>query len=173
MKPTTPAIGTEATFVDTLTMCWTQARRSGAAGVDERLRTFLAERLHVDGRLVDALLTGLDTLGGYAVAELGDEDAIAEQEVALEASRRAVRPVFEARLQRRLARVDDSVALVRCAELDPFDRTGLQRRITRPADAVKRAPDVAYLEVDGVFVMTRKEDPDRRQPCPPRCHRRE
>jgi len=32
---------------------------------------------------------------------------------------------------------------------------------------VKKAPRTAYLEMDGVFVMTREEDLDRRQPPSP------
>lgn len=38
----------------------------------------------------------------------------------------------------------------------PYDPTGLPREVPRPTDAVAAAPDVAYLEVDGVFPMTRE-----------------
>ena len=50
--------------------------------------------------------------------------------------------------------------------LRPWDAKGLERQVTRPADAVKEAPKIAYLEVDGVYAMTRQERVDDRQPAP-------
>lgn len=274
MKTTTTAIGTEVSFLETLTTCWTKARRGGAAGSEDRFRELMAQQLRIGDGAVDALFSGIDALCDYAAADLGDDDAIAEEEAALEASRRAMRPVFEARMQQRLSRFDADGLLVRCREcghmaesqgfrtrtwrsgfgnvrlkrrynycggcrtgrtpaqekaglsegvhtprlaesitklatvvpyqvavslaesligaqlsvraaelliseraahvslrtadeataLDPFDHSGLQRRIIRPADAVKEAPKTAYLEMDGVFVMTREEDVSRRKP---------
>jgi len=277
MKTTTTAIAKEVSFLNTVTSCWSRAYRSGAADRDSVFRQLMAEQLCIDGGALDALFAGIDGLYSYAVSAVGDEHAIAEEEAALAASRRAVRPVFEARLQHRLARLDAEVAAVQCREcgltaesqgfrwrtwrssfgpirlrrryshcelcgtgravaqeraglggdahtarlaesitklatvvpyqtavdltesllgvqvsvraaerlvaqrathvsletaeeaarLNPFDRRGLQRRIYRPVDAVQKAPRTAYLEMDGVFVMTREEDPTRRQPAEP------
>jgi len=277
MDTTTPTIGTEAPFLEILTGCWTKARRGGLGGVDARFRELMLKRLLIDARVLDGLFAGIDALGEYACADIGDEDAIAEEEAGLEASRRAIRPIFEARMQEQLCRIDAEVAMVQCREcgqmaesqgfrrrtwrsgfgevclarrynycdlcctgravaqeklglrrdvhtprlaesitrlatvvpynmavslaeslvgaevcvhtaerlvseraahvalqtaeeartLDPFDHKGLQRRIHRPLDAVKKAPRTAYLEMDGVFVMTREEDLDRRQPAEP------
>lgn len=45
----------------------------------------------------------------------------------------------------------------------PHDSTGLERSYGRPADAVpaEDAPEVAYLEIDGVLPMTREHQPER------------
>jgi len=268
-----PSIGAEAPFLEILTACWTKARRGGADGADARFRKLVRGRLLVSEDVLESLFDGIDALGHYATAALGDEDAIDEEEAALEASR----PLFEARTQQRLSRIDAEVTVVRCREceqmaesqgfrartwrsgfgevrlarrynycsvcrtgralaqekvglgkdahtprlaesvtrlatvvpynmavslaeslvgaevsvraaerliaeraehvsmhaaeeartLGPFDHKGLQRRIYRPLDAVKNAPRTAYLEMDGVFVMTREEDIARRQPVEP------
>jgi hypothetical protein len=50
------------------------------------------------------------------------------------------------------------------AELRPFEDNGLERKVSRPAEAVPAAPAVAYLEVDGVLPMTRVVDEDRSEP---------
>ena len=277
MNTTTPRIGTEAPFLEILTSCWTKARRGGVDGVAVRFRELMPKRLLIDAGVLDGLLAGIDALGDYACADVGEEDAIAEEEAGLAASRRAIRPIFEARMQQRLCRIDAEVEMVRCREceqpaesqgfrrrtwrsgfgevvlsrrynycgtcctgralaqekmglrrdvhtphlaesitklatvvpysmavslaqslvgaevcvhtaerlvseraahvslqaveeartLDPFDHTGLQRRIYRPLDAVKKAPRTAYLEMDGFFVMTREEDASRRRPVEP------
>lgn len=52
-------------------------------------------------------------------------------------------------------------------QLSPYDDKGVPRRIRRPAQAVAKAPDIAYLEVDGVCAMVREEDPDRAVPAEP------
>jgi len=44
-------------------------------------------------------------------------------------------------------------------QLNPFDEMGLSRQLERPPDAVEEVPEVAYLEMDGVFAMTRQEKP--------------
>jgi hypothetical protein len=49
-------------------------------------------------------------------------------------------------------------------ELNPFENNGLERKVSRPDDAVEKAPDVAYVEVDGVLPMTRELDPQRSEP---------
>ena len=51
--------------------------------------------------------------------------------------------------------------------LNPYDDKGLPRVLKRPGHAVAKAPDVAYLEVDGVCAMVREEDPDRAVPAEP------
>jgi len=277
MKTTTKTTHGEGRFLNILTACWTKTVREGREDRDARLRLLLADRLGVDEQMVGALLEGFEVLATYAVGGIDDGDVLGEEENALHASREAVRPVFEARLQQRLSRIDEAVPLVRCARcnemavseglrtrswlsqfgtirarrryngckpcgcgrmlaqervglgdgmytprlaesitklatvvphamaveltssllgaeisvhgveelvkeraafvearaaeeaetLDPWDDKGLQRPIIRPADAVREAPDVAYMETDGVIVMTRREDPERAVPAPP------
>jgi hypothetical protein len=50
--------------------------------------------------------------------------------------------------------------------LNPFEDNGLEREVPRPSDAVSEAPEVAYVEVDGVFAMTRQLDEERSAPVP-------
>lgn len=62
-----------------------------------------------------------------------------------------------------------AVSLLRCAELKdlrPHDADGGARKIVRPPDACDKAPDVAYFEADGVYVMVRELDQQRSQPAP-------
>ncbi len=270
-KRTTATIRVEAPFLITLTNCWVKARRERPNDVGERFRQLLVDRLNLDLAGVNALLDGCETLAAYATADRPDDDAIAEEEAAVVASRAAVRTVFEARLQARIDRIDGAGHQVRCTECErfaesqgfrrrkwsssvgeiglarryshcgpcglgrsvaqeqlalgegrctpqlaesitklatvvpykmacglastligaevsvhgaerlvaeraeyvaikgaedaaalcPWDSTGLQRQITRPVGAVKEAPNVAYLEMDGVFVMAREEDVER------------
>ncbi len=49
-------------------------------------------------------------------------------------------------------------------ELNPFEDNGLEREVARPSDAVSDVPEVAYVEVDGVFAMTRQLDKERSAP---------
>jgi hypothetical protein len=50
------------------------------------------------------------------------------------------------------------------AELRPFENNGLERTVKRPDDAVPKAPEVAYIEIDGVLPMTREVDHERSEP---------
>jgi Uncharacterised protein family (UPF0236) len=43
--------------------------------------------------------------------------------------------------------------------LQPYQEKGLPRPVARPAEAVGQAPQVAYLELDGVMVMRREPRP--------------
>ena len=52
-------------------------------------------------------------------------------------------------------------------DLDPQHADGSERSRPRPRDAVEKAPEVAYLETDGVFPMTRQEMPDAAVPAEP------
>ncbi len=47
----------------------------------------------------------------------------------------------------------------RAKQLNPFDEMGLSRELERPQDAIEEVAEVAYLEMDGVFAMTRQEKP--------------
>lgn len=48
----------------------------------------------------------------------------------------------------------------------PWEDNGLERSVERPGDAVDEAPDVAYIETDGVFPITREVDEELSQPQP-------
>jgi hypothetical protein len=54
-----------------------------------------------------------------------------------------------------------SIKTREATELRPHDDTGLARQLIRPADAVSKAPNVAYFETDGVFVMVREHNEER------------
>lgn len=96
---------------------------------------------------------------GKAVAMIG-------QLLKLEVSEHASQDLVEARGAALLA-LDEAAA----AKHAPLDASGLQRAGGRPTDAVARslAPDVAYLEVDGVLPMTRELDPARCVPPEPKA----
>lgn len=51
---------------------------------------------------------------------------------------------------------------------NPYDNTGLERQTGRPVDAVPAAdaPDVAYIEIDGVFPMTREKNVEKSKEVP-------
>ncbi len=51
--------------------------------------------------------------------------------------------------------------------LNPEHSDGSERKRPRPRDAVREVPEVAYIELDGVFAMTRQELPDARVPAEP------
>jgi hypothetical protein len=51
-------------------------------------------------------------------------------------------------------------------ELNPFEDNGLEREVPPPSDPVSDVPEVAYVEVDGVFAMTRQLDEERSTPVP-------
>ena len=53
--------------------------------------------------------------------------------------------------------------LAAAAVHDPYDNKGFEREYGRPVDAVpaKDAPKVAYLEIDGVFPMTREKNAEK------------
>ncbi len=62
------------------------------------------------------------------------------------------------------------VSRLRCAEVEtlrPHGDKGHAKKITRPADAQDKAPDVAYFEADGVYVMVRQLDEQRSEQPPP------
>ena len=249
---------------------------AGKAVDADAVMSGVAERLGVSSRVVGALAVGVDAMGEYALAALDDDvDAIGEEDAAVTASRRAFRPLLEARLQERVDQIDDQwkrgsvcpacgaagnsvgrrrrawvsafgavslvrrwsdctqekggwsvaqkrlllpdgdytprldemmtmlaavtthegacklcegllgvtvsehaiqdaverrgEALVRLDDVDaarfiPWEANGLPRATKRPTAAVEKAPNVAYLEVDGVLPMTRQLDGERSQP---------
>jgi hypothetical protein len=61
---------------------------------------------------------------------------------------------------RTLMGLDDEEA----SQLNPFEVTGLEREVPRPPEAAPEAPEIAYLEVDGVFPITRQLDESRSAP---------
>lgn len=78
----------------------------------------LANRLGLRTERVSALLSGCDAVAEYAMAALDDEgDSLTEEMAALMASRRALRPLLEARLQERVNHIEGaSEPVPRCVE---------------------------------------------------------
>lgn len=93
---------------------------------------------------------------GKAVTLLGEV-------LQIEVSEHAVQDMVEVRGET-LLQLDQAAA----EQHTPWDSKGLERSYGRPVDAVpvKDAPDVAYLEADGVFPMTREVLPDQSVPVP-------
>jgi len=79
--------------------------------------------------------------------------------VGVEVSKHGVQGVVHERGQQVVALLDSDAA-----ELRPWLENGFERDVSRPDDAVAKAPAVAYLEVDGVFPVTRKLDEAASQP---------
>ena len=249
-----------------------RAAADGEALDPAGLAQALAAELGISLLVARGWVAGVDVLAQYATADLGQGDALDEEDDALAASRRATLPLFEARLQTRIDRfeaehrgttgpsgerlgsqgrrsrirasllgrlalrrrwyvdpahggfspaeqalglpaqdftarlsevatmtattVSEEMAaeLVGCmlgvpiskhavqrlvhergqfalqqdqaqAQMHaPFDESGLMREVERPHDAAREAPEVAYLEIDGVIPMTRDLDQARSAP---------
>lgn len=255
-------------------------RINGSVTSDEIVASVGAE-LGVSVGRVAAIVAGFESVAGYGLSALTDEvDALQEEEDALAASRRALRPVFESRVQERIDSIEATSSAPSCGhpecgatmvskgqrtrgwqsalgpialrrrwsvcseskhdpgrsvaqeklllpagrytaslsesltvlattvphgmacqlasrllgaevsehamqnqthdrakplmaadeaeaeELNPFEDNGLEREVARPSDAVSNVPEVAYVEVDGVFAMTRQLDEERSAPVP-------
>jgi hypothetical protein len=78
----------------------------------------------------------------------------------VEVSNHAVQDAVERRAERVVELQDQDAA-----EHRPFEDNGLERELNRPTDAVQQAPDVAYVEIDGVLPMTRELDEEKSEPA--------
>jgi hypothetical protein len=77
----------------------------------------------------------------------------------VEISNHAVQDAVERRAERVVELQDQDAT-----EHRPFEDNGLERKVNRPTDAVKEAPEVAYVEIDGVLPMTRELDEEKSKP---------
>jgi len=95
-------------FMDAVIATARELTTAGKAVDAEAVVTGVAARLGVSSRVVGALAAGQDAMAEYALSALDDGvDAIGEEEGAIAASRRAFRPLLEARLQDRIDRMDE------------------------------------------------------------------
>ena len=278
MKITTATDVGKGEWFDVLVSVVRESDEAGEKVSALEIAEAVAARLGGDVNLGQALMTGFDAMAEYAAGDLADErDALDEETEAIAASRRAFRPLLEARLQERIDRIDaETKGMTTCLEcgktsesvgrrrrfwtscfgrlalwrrwsvcsdhkggrslaqerlllgdadltprLDeaatllattvthgmatqlagyllgvevsphavqdaverlgqkvialqdedalthrPWEDNGLERPVERPGDAVGQAPDVAYIETDGVFPITRELDEERSQPQP-------
>lgn len=77
----------------------------------------------------------------------------------VEVSNHAVQDAVERRAKRVVELQDQDATDHR-----PFQDNGLEREVSRPTDAVEEAPEVAYIEIDGVLPMTRELDEENSKP---------
>lgn len=77
----------------------------------------------------------------------------------VEVSNHAVQDAVERRAERVVELLDEDAT-----EHRPFEDNGLERKVNRPTDAVEEAPEVAYIEIDGVLPMTRELDEEKSEP---------
>jgi hypothetical protein len=269
-KNTTPAHGRLAQGLEIAVETWSELGTEGQGPTGEQLASALAARLGADVKVVAGWLQAVERLAYYAQAEpWPEEKAMDEERQSVQAALSAVRPIWEARLQQRLNRVDAAASEIPCLgcgqgaqsqgyrtrwwqsrvgpleltrrycwcepcgqgqaaaqqqvglppgeytanweevcalmattvppgmavglvskllgmeisakgskqiverrgqgvvtqqdadarALQPYQDNGLPQQVARPADAVSQAPQVAYLEVDGVMVMKREPRP--------------
>jgi hypothetical protein len=77
----------------------------------------------------------------------------------VEVSNHAVQDAVERRAERVVELQDQDATDHR-----PFEDNGLEREVNRPTDAEDEAPEVAYVEIDGVLPMTRELDEEKSKP---------
>jgi len=77
----------------------------------------------------------------------------------VEVSNHAVQDAVERRAERVVELQDQDATDHR-----PFEDNGLEREVSRPIDAVEEAPEVVYVEIDGVLPMTRELDEEKSEP---------
>ena len=70
----------------------------------------LQEQLGLDHTGSQALIDGLEALGNYVCASAEGGDALSEEDGAVQACREVIRPVLQARLQRRLDDLERKLA---------------------------------------------------------------
>jgi len=121
-------------------------------------RSLAQERLLLPAGPYTAPLEEAITLLATTVPH-GMATQLASRLLGIEVSEHAVQDAVERR-GRGVTELQDREA----AELRPFEDNGLERKVTRPDDAVPEAPEVAYIEVDGVLPMTREVDEERSEP---------
>jgi hypothetical protein len=123
-------------------------------------RSVAQEQLLLPAGRYTASLSGSLTVLATTVPH-GMACQLASRLLGAEVSEHAMQDLVHDRAQPLMA-ADEAQA----AELNPFEDNGLEREVARPSDAVADVPEVAYVEVDGVFAMTRQLDEERSAPVP-------
>ena len=95
------------------------------------------------------------------VTSHGAAERLCHKLLGIQVSEHAIQDAVEERAEV-VVRLQDQDA--QC--LRPGEDDGRLRVVERPCDAEASAPDIAYLEVDGVVPMTREIDPERSNPVP-------
>lgn len=134
-------------------------RRSHCAQCDKGFsRSQLWLRLP-DGDLTASLAEAATRLS--ATVPHGMAVELLKKLLGIQVSAHAVQDETEVRARRVVALQDAQAQQQR-----PWTSKGLERQVPRPLDTVKMAPKIAYIEVDGVYAMTRQERPEDRVPAP-------
>jgi hypothetical protein len=107
---------------------WILKFAEAVRGIQERGDALSAQNVTVEvtraigcgAKIAQAVLAASDAMAEYAMGAYGeDEDSLAEEENAIAASRRAFRPLLEARLQARIDGIDEAMkGRVLCLECD-------------------------------------------------------
>ena len=118
-----------------------------------------AERqLHIPSGKYTARLSESMTLMA-TVTSHGAAERLCHRLLGIQVSEHAIQDAVEERAEV-VVRLQDRDA----EQLRPVEEDGRLRVVERPSDAVATAPDIAYMEVDGVVPMTRELDPERSKP---------
>lgn len=114
-KNTPSPKATESSWIELVAETWDGLSQQNEAPSTKEFAQALAARLSLDVSVASGLLTGFQTLLAYAQAERApDSTALEEERASVQAALAAARPVFEARLQRRVDEVDERKEEVKC-----------------------------------------------------------
>ena len=127
-KNTTAAFGVVGNWLEIAGQTWAELGKDGKKVSTKEFAVILATRLSTDVGVVTGWLQGAEELAKYAQSQ-GNRNALDEERESVTAALRAVRPILEARLQKRLDVVDEELMPVKCekcGELSPSQ--GRRRR---------------------------------------------
>jgi len=102
-------------WVQAVTQSWHKLAPGGQTPTAQGLADELARRLAMDGATALGLLQGMETLVEYAQGEWADTNTVVEEErQSVAVALQSVRPILEARVQRRLDAIDQGQPEVWC-----------------------------------------------------------
>jgi hypothetical protein len=92
------------TWIDLMGDAFVASRGTSGPGLAEAM----AEKLNLSSEAATGLAKGIEHLGHYAMSEATDEQSAVELEAeAVDVARRSVRGLYQAKVQRRLDRLDE------------------------------------------------------------------
>lgn len=92
-------------WVESVAQSWNKLAKGGRAPTGPELAQELAQRLGVDGAAALGLIQGMETLVQYTQADLA-ADVVQEERDSVRVALQSVRPVLQARVQKRLDQLD-------------------------------------------------------------------
>jgi hypothetical protein len=112
---TEPGVTTVGPWVQVVAQSWAKLAKGGETPSTSQLAEELASRLALDRGIALGLIEGVETLVRYAQAQWEEtETVIDEERQSIRVALQSVRPILEARLQRRLDEIDQQHPPGRC-----------------------------------------------------------